>query len=47
MSIEIERVENGYLVDCDGRRWVAQSPEEVKDIVDELLEELDSENEDD
>lgn len=40
MTIEIERVENGYVVECDSRRWIADCEEDVKSIVEELLEEL-------
>lgn len=43
MNIEIEKVENGYLVVCDDRKWIAEDPESVKAIVEELLEDLDSE----
>lgn len=46
MNIEIEKVENGYLVVCDDRKWIAEDPESVKAIVEELLEDLDSEYDD-
>ena len=45
MTITIEQVENGYVIESDGRHWIADSPETVKDIIEELLEELDD-NED-
>lgn len=44
MNIEIEKVENGYLVVCDDRKWVADDAESVKAIVEELLEELDDDD---
>lgn len=40
MTIEIERVENGYLVSMDERRWVAPDEEDVKEILEDLLGEL-------
>lgn len=40
MTIEIEKVENGYLVTMDERRWVASDEGDVKDILEELLAEL-------
>ena len=47
MNIEIEKVENGYLVVCDDRKWVADDPESFKAIVEELLEELDDDYDND
>ena len=47
MNIEIEKVENGYLVVCDDRKWVADDTESVKAIVEELLEELDDDYDND
>ena len=40
MNISIESVENGYIIEVDDRRWIAEDPSAVEDIVRELLEEL-------
>jgi len=43
MSIEIIKAKNGYVINFEDDQWVAGDVDEVKNIVEELLEEFDSE----
>lgn len=40
MNVELEKVENGWVVTLEDRKWVAADVEDVKDIIDEILVEL-------
>lgn len=40
MTLEIEKINNGYLITCDDERWIASDINDVRDIVEEILEKL-------
>jgi len=45
MTIVIYQAENGYVVQYDDRRWIAECKEDIRGIVEDILEELETEEE--
>lgn len=43
MSIEITRAKNGWVITYEDEQWVAGDADDVKDIIEELLETVESE----
>jgi len=41
MGVNITKVKNGYIIECDDEQWIAGDIEDVKEVVQELLERLD------
>lgn len=44
MSIEIARAKNGWVITYEDDQWVAGEIDDVKDIIEEILETIESED---